>query len=633
MARLPLTAAERFGWDNGGRMRRFALVLAAGAVAAGIGAGSASAVEPPLAEQPYRQVANQEMLRDLVERAVTGSPDPTIPGDLDPEKARRGLWRARTAARVLPALRLLGPVALAASAPEAVVGYKVTIGATLNWFRFGTFGAGRPGTYADPNVTLEVGPWSWQAAGGDGVGGTGSYGYPASYVRSFTGSFSASEIGLCMTPGHSYCVGGASVTQANFDSSKVQLQAAGIGAEHWWWTSDNQGIITRRYMWIATEDAMEQTLRPQLYASAPTGSPDPSWYTELPAGQKASSSYTRPADAGDTAEDYDAIKAELDSEPDPDARTWINRYLDPTYDSDVAPTITMPNCIGVSQTACGAALDSAVHTGTRTYTVLERDAADLTKPAGVVVTQSRQATTTFESDQLVTFTVNPTPLPIVWVAANSAETYDDYLIRLRALGWLGTVSLITLGDNNGDSEYIASGVPCTSVQTGARIAPSDPASIYQNSVTLGAGDPNQTSAACTGRLLTSKTSKRCSFHIVRWLDQIQGNETFYDQACNDAWTYFWANQDIFDDVGKITQWALDNAQLRPIVAGVKLLADAELWAKLSAQDSDPSHWEKGTTTTFNFTHPFQIHFYRHLPSNTIRYDVDFKIRFSNVFWP
>jgi hypothetical protein len=54
--------------------------------------------------------------------------------------------------------------------------------------------------------------------------------------------------------------------------------------------------------------------------------------------------------------------------------------------------------------------------------------------------------------------------------------------------------------------------------------------------------------------------------------------------------------------------------------------DADLRDQLKAQDPDPSHWAKATTDVFDDTHPFQVHFYRHLPTDTIRFDLDFKIR-------
>lgn len=68
--------------------------------------------------------------------------------------------------------------------------------------------------------------------------------------------------------------------------------------------------------------------------------------------------------------------------------------------------------------------------------------------------------------------------------------------------------------------------------------------------------------------------------------------------------------------------------------GVALMDDEELWTILSSQDPDPTHWAKGTTLMFpNAPNEFQIHFYWHKPSNTIRFDVDFKLRFRYVFEP
>jgi hypothetical protein len=118
------------------------------------------------------------------------------------------------------------------------------------------------------------------------------------------------------------------------------------------------------------------------------------------------------------------------------------------------------------------------------------------------------------------------------------------------------------------------------------------------------------------------------------IDSFQGSEPFYEQACNDAWAYFWANQTIFNEDGTITATALSNSVVKPIVDGSKLVNDADLWAVLSAIDPDPSNWVKGTTTSsFSDPYPFQVHFYWHLSTNTAWFDIDFKIRFNNIFEP
>jgi hypothetical protein len=114
--------------------------------------------------------------------------------------------------------------------------------------------------------------------------------------------------------------------------------------------------------------------------------------------------------------------------------------------------------------------------------------------------------------------------------------------------------------------------------------------------------------------------------------QILGNETFYNDACSDAWEFFWANQTIFTEEGEITTSALENEEVRIIVPGARL-RDADAIAQLAAQDSDITHWAKGSTTMFEGDHWFEIHFYWHLPTNTVRFDLDFKLRFDEVFTP
>ena len=50
---------------------------------------------------------------------------------------------------------------------------------------------------------------------------------------------------------------------------------------------------------------------------------------------------------------------------------------------------------------------------------------------------------------------------IVWPGAGTTETYDQYVSRLRDLGWLGTASVDALSSVEGDPRYIPGGGPCT----------------------------------------------------------------------------------------------------------------------------------------------------------------------------
>ena len=90
--------------------------LAVAVVAAGVTASPAAAAEPPLLTQPYHQAQYEQQVRDLIKRAITATPDPAIDPDLDQTKVKGGMWRARTASRIAPALRFMPGISLGATA-------------------------------------------------------------------------------------------------------------------------------------------------------------------------------------------------------------------------------------------------------------------------------------------------------------------------------------------------------------------------------------------------------------------------------------------------------------------------------------------------------------------------------------
>lgn len=141
---------------------------------------------------------------------------------------------------------------------------------------------------------------------------------------------------------------------------------------------------------------------------------------------------------------------------------------------------SMPNCVGLTQTACGAALDSAGQTGTRTWTTLSVAAADLTKPAAGVVTQGTAAAASVAKTATVTFTVNPTPLPIVVLSPGPNETYSSYIARLTAAGYVGTASSSDLPEANLDPARGPHAVVRPDPAAGTRIAGDAPITVYLN---------------------------------------------------------------------------------------------------------------------------------------------------------
>jgi hypothetical protein len=231
-----------------------------------------------------------------------------------------------------------------------------------------------------------------------------------------------------------------------------------------------------------------------------------------------------------------------------------------------------------------------------------------------------------------TGTVADPTVDFTWLGSTPDETYAQYVVRLQNAGWLGSATVVTLDQNNGDPDYRAGGVPCTSVATGTVVSPADEITIYKNADTFDSGDPNPNLTACPGRLDTTKTSNKCSFKKHQWSVYATGeNKPFYDQTCDDAWDYFWANQWMFDEDGNI----YPDLQAGDVVDIVRWedLGDVEAWQKLEAIDPVRSHWAKSRTRQFAWDYPFEIHFYRHIPTNAVEFSVDFKLRFLDVFTP
>jgi hypothetical protein len=207
------------------------------------------------------------------------------------------------------------------------------------------------------------------------------------------------------------------------------------------------------------------------------------------------------------------------------------------------------------------------------------------------------------------------------------ETYDAYIGRLQTLGLVGSANVTTLGADDGDSEFIASGVPCTVPAQGARIRITSQVTLYANPAVFGSADSGP-GPTCGGRLATSKTSNRCSFHDRRWDEVYAANPTYYQQACDDAWAYFWAHQMMIDADGNV----LDETQLHTMYVGAQI-EDPEAVARLTADGSTMAQYEKAATDSFAAPHPFHLHLYWNPTTNKIRFDTDFKLRFNTLFEP
>jgi hypothetical protein len=112
----------------------------------------------------------------------------------------------------------------------------------------------------------------------------------------------------------------------------------------------------------------------------------------------------------------------------------------------------MPTCTGATVAVCTSLLDAAGFSGARTFTPADLDGADLTKPAGAVITQPHPASTSVPKSDSLTFTVNPDDMPFELPKPGRNETYAGYVDRLRALGWLGTVTYVDLTELSANTE-------------------------------------------------------------------------------------------------------------------------------------------------------------------------------------
>jgi hypothetical protein len=111
---------------------------------------------------------------------------------------------------------------------------------------------------------------------------------------------------------------------------------------------------------------------------------------------------------------------------------------------------TMPNCIDLTVTACSTALTAAGWVGPLTTITLPATTAQLTHPAGAIVSANYSAGVTLNVGVAITLTRNPDPLPIALPHPLIGETYLDYVTRLQDLGWLGAYTTLELDADTGN---------------------------------------------------------------------------------------------------------------------------------------------------------------------------------------
>src|SRR5437588_4285985 len=97
----------------------------------------------------------------------------------------------------------------------------------------------------------------------------------------------------------------------------------------------------------------------------------------------------------------------------PNLKGWGNSALG-VSGASFPGTATIPtSCIAATPTACKSALTAAGFSVTPTEVTLSTSGADLTKPAGAVVTTSPAAGSVVDTATAITLSENPNPLPVV----------------------------------------------------------------------------------------------------------------------------------------------------------------------------------------------------------------------------
>jgi hypothetical protein len=334
-------------------------------------------------------------------------------------------------------------------------------------------------------------------------------------------------------------------------------------------------------------------------------------------------SFTRPATCGTTCLNgfLTGIAAGTTGTPAQQAtKRALKHFLDPNY-----PYGTFPNCVGDTQEQCTDALAAAGFNGTFEYDPATLDGADLSQPAGAVITQPDTAGSTVSLASGLVFTVNPDPLPVIWPSAETSETYDQYLSRLRAIGWLGTATTSQLGSEEGDLAYVASGVPCTSVVSGVRVDPSTPVTFYENPSSSFAPDEHGfDGGSCGGGYASSMGDCEFNDDITKSDGAWTWSDTQVDE-CREAWQIL--EDKVIIENGQPSSDAISVADHMDIdIANPKVVA--ALSGSITAWDKvGVSSWNGEDLITSSGKH-FELHFYKKL-DGTINTDFDYKIVFTD----
>lgn len=360
-----------------------------------------------------------------------------------------GIMKARRAVSVMPKLRTLGTLTLYVGAFE--LGW--TIGRTIDtqWLHL----SGNIGTRSG----VDSAQWYFNSASGGywilmlGVSGLGAR---ASILTQLDGSKCLATGTVTQTCGNMNSQ--TRIEQnAYWDAFAAKRLEGGVGA----WVDQRPlfgsggciGAVSTYqgcYVQVKQEDAMEA-------ATGANGDPEPFVAQTTPNGNRASSvpapSATPPVwtDAAGAAaraalvEDAATAQAGAGTSAETGTVSYeAGRSVDPTWDGYDGAVMTMPSCAGLTAAGCTAVLQAAGWVGSSSTIELGRPGAVLTFAPGAVVTTSPGVGVEITTTTEIEYRLNPDPLPLELPSPLGGETYDAYLARLRAIGWVGTAIVIEL---------------------------------------------------------------------------------------------------------------------------------------------------------------------------------------------
>jgi len=340
------------------------------------------------------------------------------------DAAKEVLTRAKIAGRYLPPLKLVGAFGLGSTTFD--VGWRYAIGGTNFWSEiFGDSASLRYDNGSGPFPQVSLVAWDYKPSGvGSGFTSAGWY---ARFMITSSTSYCDGWYGTAnyiVPTGTSLSQNGSDCGLRRYYSAwKLMHDNSAIASSMGTFQTESSGCPTF-YSGGGTSGATgcgvvyrsESDMLARLRATAPVV------YTSqtAPGGTTNTGTYTVPSGQGGSSDVTASDAFILPSSP-----TWATltpqqkaalTVLLLSASSGFAPVDdyqTMPNCVGLSESACDSALDDVGATGSRSYAVAGFDDVDVTQPAGVIVSQTTGAGTSFARTSALSFTKNPDPLPLL----------------------------------------------------------------------------------------------------------------------------------------------------------------------------------------------------------------------------